>query len=154
MIETDLKIEDIIEKEGIYSCLTKGTSMQPFIVSGRDTVCLVKPKEKFSFGDIVLYKTKEKYILHRVIGFKKNGSLVIRGDNTYRKEYKAPSEIIAVCEGIYRNEKYILCSDFRCRESARMRYITFPLRLMKYNSRKILSKIYHRIFGKKDNEKI
>lgn len=56
----------LLEQDKQVSILAKGNSMLPFIRGGRDSVLLEKAPPELSVGDIVLFKTDGRYILHRV----------------------------------------------------------------------------------------
>lgn len=109
MINTSL--EETLDKIGYICVETKGTSMQPFLVSGRDKVCIEKLNKKPKKHDIVLYKrTDGSYVLHRIKKVYKN-SYALWGDNHCYIEYGITDEqIIGILVGFYKGEKYI---DFR-----------------------------------------
>lgn len=58
-------------------------SMEPTIESG-DTVLIKKCDfDDVKIGDIIVYKNDNKYIIHRVVRFDDDGSIVTKGDNDY-----------------------------------------------------------------------
>ncbi len=62
---SDLMLSELEKGKKVKFC-TKGTSMSPLLISGRDSVVLKKAKE-FKKNDIVLFKNNDgKYILHRI----------------------------------------------------------------------------------------
>ncbi len=86
---------------------TKGSSMTPLLISGRDSVVLSKPN-KLKKNDVVLYKNNDgKYILHRIKEI--NGEEIItKGDAA--KENDAPitkENIIAKATAFVRKGKEI-----------------------------------------------
>jgi hypothetical protein len=106
MISTSL--EETLEKVGYICVETKGTSMQPLLVSGRDKVCIESIKSRPKNKDILLYKrTDGTYILHRVKKVNKN-SFTMWGDNHAYLEYGiTDSQILGIAVGYYKGEKYI-----------------------------------------------
>lgn len=57
-----------------------GSSMVPFLING-DIVYLDRPDGPIQRGDIVLYtRFSGRYILHRVVRVRKDGSLIMAGD--------------------------------------------------------------------------
>lgn len=101
-------IKDIIEKNGVYIGLTKGTSMEPLIHHQKDNIVVVKPKQRLKKYDIPVYVTKSgKYIMHRVVKVYDDHYIIV-GDNLYRKEYVTDEMIVGVLKGFYKNgRKYI-----------------------------------------------
>ena len=88
-------IEEILGEHGVYASVVCGSSMRPMLKAGRDVVCIFpisKPPRKY---DVLLYKRGERYILHRIIGFYPEG-YIIRGDNTYKKEYVKKDAAVGV----------------------------------------------------------
>lgn len=72
-----------------------GISMTPFLYPG-DTVYLSLPEGELKKGDIVLYvRPGERYILHRIVKVKKDGSFLILGDGQLEKEPVLPQQIRA-----------------------------------------------------------
>lgn len=64
-----------------------GESMLPLFVPGRDSVTLEKPQRKLKRNDILFYRRKNgQFVLHRLEKIKKDGSMVLRGDNQWAKE--------------------------------------------------------------------
>lgn len=73
-----------------------GGSMSPFIKGG--SILTVKPRERISIGDVILYKSKKGLTAHRVIGkrnFNGKSFFVTKGDNLrYRDDAVSYSEIL------------------------------------------------------------
>ncbi len=101
-------IEETLENVGFICIETKGTSMQPMLVSGRDKVCIEKLKNKPKKHDVILYKRNDgTFILHRVKKAYKN-SYAMWGDNHAYVEYGVTNEqIFGILVGYYKCEKYI-----------------------------------------------
>ena len=106
MINTS--IEETLDKLGFICVETKGTSMQPLLVSGRDKVCIEKLKTKPKKHDVILYKRSDgTYILHRVKKAYKN-TYTMWGDNHSAVEYGVTNEqVLGILVGYYKCEKYI-----------------------------------------------
>ena len=104
----NISYREILESKEFYIATPIGTSMLPMIRARIDTVKLIKPKEKLKKYDVILYQRKDgTYVLHRIIGIKKNG-YVLCGDNQFIKEYNVTDEmIIGVVDGFYRGEEYV-----------------------------------------------
>lgn len=86
-------ISEMIRNGRVVDLTVSGASMLPFYIDKETIVTLDNPRGKFKKYDVVLYRDKGKYKLHRIIGFKK-GILVIRGDALRQKEYVNPDAVI------------------------------------------------------------
>lgn len=84
--------------------MTKGNSMLPFIIGGRDSVILVKPVPgKLEAGDVVLAEVAPgRFVLHRIVRIR-DGVLTLRGDgNISRTEQCGVGDVIGSAVGIVR----------------------------------------------------
>ena len=101
-----LKIEDELSKHGSYATNTVGPSMRPLFKTHRDAVVLKSPDRDVKKYDVVMYTDPiGRYILHRVIAIKDN-CYVIRGDNTFVKEYVPKDRVIAYMVAFNRKGKH------------------------------------------------
>lgn len=102
--------ESVLNEVGFICVSFKGTSMNPMLKEGRDTVCINKyePLIPLKKGDIALFKRDSgAYVLHRVVKVN-NGVYTFCGDNHYvLEEGITDSMILGVMVGYYKNEKYI-----------------------------------------------
>ena len=130
------KIEDIIEKEGYYISTSVGNSMLPFLRERKDTIVIQKRKQYKKF-DVVLYKRKGNYVLHRIIKVLPE-TFHIRGDNCYYDEYVKHNEIIGVMVECYRGEKKVKLDSLAYKIYVYLRVYLYPIRRI-FN--KIKSKI-------------
>lgn len=99
-----------------YVSMTSGYSMYPMLKQHRDIVVIKPVTSPLSVYDVPLYKRGgcNKLVLHRIIKINPDGSLVIRGDNTYRKELDVKNEdIVGVLKAFYRKGKYYDCEKSR-----------------------------------------
>ena len=79
--------------------------MLPLLRQGRDLFTLQKKKGRCNVGDVVLYRRRQQYVLHRVIEVRAN-DYVILGDNCIEKEYGiTDNDILAVMTVFVRNGK-------------------------------------------------
>ena len=110
-MNSEIAIEEVLEKEGVYVGTTSGHSMLPLFRDRRDTViikCVKNPLKKY---DVVLYRSNGCYVLHRILGKNENG-YIIRGDNCIDYEYSiTDSDIIGVLCDFYRNDKHYSVTD-------------------------------------------
>lgn len=98
-------LPDMFKEQEKVFFLPKGVSMRPTICEG-DSVTLV-PVTVPERYDILLYTRADgKAVLHRLIGFDKNGGYIMRGDNCTVKEFDiTDSDIVAVVKAVEKNGK-------------------------------------------------
>lgn len=105
----------VLQSGGEVSFVTSGFSMLPLLRNKTDTVTLRKPDRPIRRGDVIFYRRPDgKYVLHRIIGKRKDG-YVLRGDNQKDVEYGVqPDWIWAVLVSVRRKEgKVIDCDSTR-----------------------------------------
>lgn len=120
------KIEDIIEKEGYYISTSVGNSMLPFLRERKDTIVIQK-REQYKKFDVVLYKRKGNYVLHRIIKVLPE-TFHIRGDNCYYDEYVKHNDIIGVMVECYRGEKKVNLNSIFYKLYVCIRVYSYPIR--------------------------
>ena len=110
-------INEKLDAGGTVIFTPNGTSMLPMLRDGKDVVMLKKPEGRLHLFDIPLYKRENgTYVLHRVIGFDKDGSYILCGDNQFVKEKGInDSMIIAVLTGFERKGKSYSTKSFSYR---------------------------------------
>ena len=142
-------IEKILAETGVYPSVTVGVSMRPLFKTHRDMVILEKPSDKLKKYDVVLYKTGEKYILHRIIDVDElNSVYIIRGDNTYKKEYVSFDAVIAKLVSFKRKGKSFSVENRGYRVYSRVWNFIYPIRFV-YHLLLIPPKKAYRILFKK-----
>ena len=123
-----LQIEKELNEFGSYASNTVGVSMRPLFKTHRDVVILKKPDRPLKRYDVVMYVgVGDKYVLHRIIGFK-GDICVIRGDNTFRKEFVPKDKIIAYMTSFNRKGKRHTTEEFSYRLYSRVWNFIYPLR--------------------------
>lgn len=125
---TEAHIESELISHGTCITRTRGKSMKPLFKEKRDAVVLKVPDREIRKYDVVLYKgSLGRYILHRVIAIK-GGILVIRGDNTYKKELVPKENILAVMVSYNRKGKSRSIDSFGYKLYSRVWNFLYPLR--------------------------
>lgn len=133
-------LKELLRIHGKCKIKTKGTSMKPMLCTG-DFVVLSAPSREIKKRDVVLYDGKdETYTLHRVIGFYKDG-YVIRGDNTFFKEYIRRERILAYLVSYEHKGKEHSVTDFGYRVYSWFWNFIYPIRAFFNKLRRLLSKI-------------
>ncbi len=136
-----------LASQGFFVSTTVGMSMYPMLRNRRDRVVILPVREKrLRRWDLPLYVRGDgKYVLHRIIAVKKD-HYVIRGDNTYAKEYVRDAQIIGVVSEFYRGERHVSTDSRAYRTYAALWHLIFPLRRMWRWARGAVSRIKHAIF--------
>jgi len=144
-------VEEQLKTQDTVAYLTSGASMRPLLRTHKDIVMISKAQHPLSVGDVPLYKKKgvEKLILHRIIGVSPDGTYIIRGDNTYQKEYVPQSDVVGVMTAIYRGGKYIDCSTSRTYKIyVKTNRLLYPVRwLWKTKIRALLGRMKRKILS-------
>ena len=144
-------MEKALQTQDTAAFLTSGASMRPLLRTHKDIVVIKKAQQPLNVGDVPLYKKTgvDKLILHRIIGIKNDGTYIIRGDNTYHKEFVSQDDVIGVMTAIYRGGKYVDCSvSTGYKIYVKLNRIFYPVRyLWKTKIRATLGKIKRRLKG-------
>lgn len=125
------------------SFVPNGNSMRPMLHGGEDMIMLKKPEGRLHLFDVALYYRKEtdKYVVHRVVGFRKDGTYVFLGDNNLEREYGiADEDIIGVVTAYYHKGKMKDVESFSYRTYCNFWYYTYPVRLFYRTGRASLSR--------------
>lgn len=139
-------IEDELARHGSYASVTRGVSMRPLFKTHRDVVVILPPPPELKKYDVVLYTVAEnKYVLHRVIGID-GDTLIIRGDNTYRREYVPASRIIGILSEFNRRGKHHTVEERGYKIYSRIWHYLYPVRHFLNLFRRLASKIKHKLF--------
>lgn len=122
-----MNYREIIESKGLLLLSAKGPSMLPFIRPNSDIVKLISFEGPFKKYQVVLFQKGSDYILHRIIKVT-DSNLICRGDNEFTFDLVKPSDVIAIMDGLFRNEKYIPNHRFFRMIMIRFWHISAPLR--------------------------
>ena len=134
-------IEGELLQNGVCLIKPHGRSMKPLFREGRDAVILKTPDREIKKYDVVLYADAlGRHILHRVIAVKRN-TFVIRGDNTYKKEFVAKSDILAYMTSFNRNGKRRGADILGYKLYARTWHFLYPLRFLFHKFKMLIKRI-------------
>ncbi|MBQ9773209.1 MAG: S26 family signal peptidase [Clostridia bacterium] len=139
-------IEEQLRESGVYVSTTVGFSMKPMLRNRRDRVVLVAANEKkLRKWDVPIYRRDDgKYILHRIIAVKSD-HYVIRGDNTYAKEYVPHDRVLGYMSEFYRGKRHVSADSRAYRFYAAFWQKIYFLRLPFHKARMLASKIKHKL---------
>ena len=139
-------VEEALCKHGTYAGNTVGVSMRPLFKTHRDVVVLKKTDRELKKYDVVLYIGKSgKYVLHRIIG-QKDGVYVIRGDNTYIKEYVPKESVLAYLVSFNRKGKRHSVEEFGYKLYSKVWNFIYPIRFCVYKPFALLRKVKRKLF--------
>lgn len=140
-------LEESLKENGIYVTVTKGNSMNPMLVEGRDRVVIIPPEFPLKKYDVPVYRKLGHYTMHRIVKVTKKG-YIICGDNRADLERDVmQSDIVGMLEGFYQGDKYISRSDKEFLQYAKKAVRTLPIRRMKVFIYRVIQKL-KRIIGK------
>ena len=95
------------------SMLITGSSMSPFLLSHKDSVCFKTPWRPLRRGDMVFYERRSgQFVMHRICKVRKEG-LYIVGDAQWEIEGPVdPEQVFALITKAHRRGKWIGPDDF------------------------------------------
>jgi len=89
----------------------RGFSMNPFLKHDQTTVKIV-PIDTLKKYDIILFKYRNTFRLHRIIHIK-NEQITLQGDNTYKKEVIDSSMVLGRIISYKTNKKMVIIRSFK-----------------------------------------
>lgn len=119
-------IKEVIESGGEFRFYPRGTSMEPLLHQGDDSVVLGAATE-INEGDVLFYKRKNgMFVLHRLIE-KRGGTYTMCGDNQFSLEYGLePSQVLAKMVGFYKKEEFHSVDEPQYLEYVKKQLKRFP----------------------------
>ena len=110
---------DELKKSGKIIFTIKGVSMRPLFRTAEDAIFVETcDPEKLKNLDIVLFHRMnpvlgEQYVLHRIVGRRKDGKFIIAGDNCIDYDVVEPKDILGVVKSAQRGNKPIKLTGFK-----------------------------------------
>ena len=148
-------VEEQLKTQDTAAFLTRGASMYPLLRTHKDIVVISKAEHPLKVGQAPLYKVKgaKNLVLHRIIAIADDGTYIIRGDNTYRREYVPREDVVGVMTAVYRGGKYIDCATSKSYKFyVKFNRFSYPVRwLWKTKIRAFLGAIKRKIKGEKSH---
>lgn len=140
-------LEESLKENGIYVTVTKGNSMNPMLVEGRDRVVIIPPEFPLKKYDVPVYRKLGHYTMHRIVKVTKKG-YIICGDNRADLERDvAQSDIVGMLEGFYQGDKYISRSDKEFLQYGINAVKALPKKRIKYFVKRATGKIKRMVTG-------
>ncbi len=96
-------IEEGIKAGSSVRLTVRGNSMSPLLLDGIDIVTLHPfTPEKLKTGDVILFRYKEAFLLHRIVEIQVSGTpeakIIAKGDALEQREVIGYSDVVAVAE--------------------------------------------------------
>lgn len=107
-----MTFEEILQTEHTLVYKNKGTSMLPWIHSGKDIIIIESIVEPLKKYDAVLFKRGDGYVLHRIMKLLDDNTYYIIGDNTIKGEIVKQDQIIGILTSIKQPNRTIYVNDF------------------------------------------
>ena len=97
--------EEILERDHVLVYTCRGFSMWPLLHQNKDLLVIRKPDRELRKNDIVLFKARTKYLLHRIV--KIDGETIITdGDHNAFKDHPIPKDrVIGILTSFVRDGK-------------------------------------------------
>lgn len=107
-------MEEKLNKNLKVTFTVNGTSMQPMIINGKDSVVLGKFTGQLKKYDLPFYRRDNgEFVLHRVVRVQKDGNYTCRGDNQTVNELGVRNDqIIGVVEEFTHKGKRVSVNSF------------------------------------------
>ena len=136
-------LRELVREGKEVSMLITGSSMSPFLLSHKDTICFKAPWRPLRRGDMVFYERPGgQFVMHRICRVGKDG-LYIVGDAQHEIEGPVdPSQVFALVTKANRRGKWIGPGEFwwEFYEHVWIRTVAF---------RPMIFKLYRLLTGKK-----
>lgn len=141
------RFEELLQRDGVLIYKTRGVSMRPMLKQDRDLVIIRPVEGRLKKYDIPLYRRKNgNYVLHRIIGVREN-DYIIRGDNTFVKEYVPDSTIVGVLTDFKRKGREHSVNETGFRIYSRVWNFIYPVRLVLHKARRLGGKVKRSLKG-------
>ena len=107
--------DEELKRSGRIVFTVKGISMRPLFHADEDAIIVVKcDPEALKNLDVVLFLRPSlediQYVLHRIVGRRKDGMYLIAGDNCISYDVVAPDDILGIVTTAQRGNKPIKLS--------------------------------------------
>ena len=134
-------LEESLKQNGIYVTATKGNSMNPMLVEGRDKVVIVPPKFPLKKYDVPVYRKLGHYTMHRIVKVTKNGYIICGDNRTNLEKDIRECDIVGMLEGFYQGDKYIDRRDKEFLQYGVDAVKALPKRRIKHFIKRVIRKI-------------
>ena len=121
-------LAELLSTGAVFPLVVTGSSMMPFLKSGRDTVRLHQT-HRFYPGQIIFFRRKSgEFVLHRIRRICPDGRLWVNGDAQKWCEYICRDQVLAEVISISRNGRDISPDSVKSRI---LRTVWYPTRIFR-----------------------
>ena len=106
-------LRELVEQGQEVSMLISGSSMAPFLIHERDSICFKQPERPLRKGDMVFYQRDNgQFVMHRICNVKPEGYYIVGDAQTVIEGPVRENQIFAVITKVKRKGKWIEPGDF------------------------------------------
>ncbi len=106
-------LRELVEQGQEVSMLISGSSMAPFLIHERDSICFKQPEQTLRKGDMVFYQRDNgQFVMHRICNVKPEGYYIVGDAQTVIEGPVREDQIFAVITKVKRKGKWIEPGDF------------------------------------------
>ena len=106
-------LRELVEQGQEVSMLISGSSMAPFLIHERDSICFKQPERSLRKGDMVFYQRDNgQFVMHRICNVKPEGYYIVGDAQTVIEGPVREDQIFAVITKVKRKGKWIEPGDF------------------------------------------
>lgn len=107
--------EEILNEDGVLVYTCKGMSMYPLLRQNKDLLVIHKPDRELKKYDIVLFKSADRYVLHRIIKIEGDMITTAGDHNTFKDRSIHKDQILGILTSIVRDGKEMELQDPKLR---------------------------------------
>lgn len=104
-------IEQALGEDKLFIGKTKGDSMYPMLISGRDSVIIEPPVFPLKKYDVPVYRRDGHYTMHRIVKVTRKGYVICGDNRTHLERNITDNDIVGVLTAFYHNGKLVKCTD-------------------------------------------
>ena len=106
-------LRDLIRDGKEVSMLITGSSMSPFLLSHKDTICFKAPWQPLRRGDMVFYERESgQFVMHRIFRVRKEGLYIVGDAQNEIEGPVKPTQVFAVVTKVNRRGKWVGPGNF------------------------------------------
>lgn len=106
-------LRDLTREGKEVSMIISGSSMSPFLIHARDSICFKAPWRAARRGDMVFYERPTgQFVMHRILREKPEGYYIIGDAQTDVEGPVQPEQIFAIITKVCRKGKWLKPGDF------------------------------------------
>lgn len=126
-----MSFEDMLDRDGFVVFTNVGRSMLPLLRERRDIIEVKKKDtDRCKKYDLVLYKRKDMYIIHRILKVLPKGYIIAGDHNIFIEKDVTDDMILGVVSRIIRNGKTITPDNFWYKAYVHLWCDVYPVRML------------------------